>query len=147
MRLGGNLDRIIDIFGGSARSAAARVFEAISCPADSAKGPEDAHDSSELGGNGLLDSEVAAPARGPQPLSFEQASGAFPEGVIGQLVRTGHVSCRFRRRRSRKMAARIRQQPASDRDIRRDLFYLAVIDELLHTFAARLPCHDAFISP
>src|SRR5215469_1204654 len=128
VRLGRDPDRIINIFCGRTGCAAAWILEAVSRPADPAERPECARSRAELGGDGLLDSKVAASAGGTQPLSFEQASGTLPEGVISQLVSTGHVVRRLRGRRGGDMATRIRQQPTGDLDVRGDGLDFGVIN-------------------
>jgi len=43
--------------------------------------------------------------------------------------------------RYQQAGTRVRQQVAGDRDVWRDPFDLAVIDQLLDAFTAGLPCH------
>jgi hypothetical protein len=77
MRLGGDLNRVVDVVRGRAGSAAARVFEGVPCPTNSAEGTKGAHGRAELGGDGLLDGDVPASAGDSQTLGFEQARCAF----------------------------------------------------------------------
>src|SRR5271170_2660793 len=91
-RLGGEGDGIVDVVAGRARAVAARVLKVVPCPADPSERAEDAHSSSELGDDDLLDRQMPAPAGCPQPLRLEQTCSALAKGVIGQLIRTGQIS-------------------------------------------------------
>lgn len=56
---------------------------AIASPTSSAAGPGD---------DSILQGDMAAPARGSEPLLGEEAGSALAQGVVGELVGAGKVA-------------------------------------------------------
>ncbi len=143
VRPGGNGNGILDIVTSRAWTVAARVLEAIPCPAHPPERAECAHCRSELRGDGFLDGQVPATAGCPQPLRLEQARRALAQGVIGQLIGTSQISGHLGLGRGGKVAARILQHPAGDRMVGSYLLHLPRVDQFADTLTTRLPAHEA----
>src|ERR1019366_9569865 len=90
----------------------------------SAERAEHAHRRTELGDDRFMNSHVPAAAGRPQSLDRQQARGALPERVVGQLIGTGQVRGPGSSGSSGQVTAGIFQQPAGNGDIGSDALQL-----------------------